>query len=63
MQNPNGEARHTAPLVVLWGSDRPSGASGMYGSHTSGDSMLAEGGVIERVFRKPDEEKFAYATV
>jgi hypothetical protein len=35
----------------------------MYGSHTSGNSMLAEGGVLERDFRKREEENFAYASV
>ena len=36
-----------------------SGAKRMYGSHTPGAVMLAEGGVIGRDFRKRDEEKFA----
>ena len=35
----------------------------MYGSHTSGGSMLAEGGLIERDFRKRYEEKLACASV
>jgi len=35
----------------------------MYTSHTVGNSMLAEGSVIERAFRKHHEEKSAYDSV
>jgi hypothetical protein len=35
----------------------------MHVSHTSAKSMLAEGSVIERDFRKRDEEKLAYASM
>jgi hypothetical protein len=52
-------------LLVLRGStDRVvPGVIGMCVSHTSGNSVLAEGGVTERDFRKRDEEKFAYASL
>jgi hypothetical protein len=35
----------------------------MYGSHTSGGSMMAEGRLIERHFRKRDDEKLAYPSL
>ena len=39
-----------------------SGAIRMYGSHRSGESILVEGRVIERYFRKRNEEKLAYTS-
>jgi hypothetical protein len=35
----------------------------MSGSHTSGESLPAEGGLIERDFGEGDEEKLAYTSV
>ena len=51
VKQPPSLAEETRPVI--------SGAIGVYGLHTPRKSTLAEGGIIDRNFRKRDEEKFA----